>query len=133
MVEERAKASRGTSPIYHTASHGSAGQIERTPFRAKSRGAKLGEGKDNRKWNCEVRNELRWRLNRRCLTRVPKTWLKQPDARGRVVVESRLFSAGFSQVQRLVLYVTLDLSKLGGIQRRCRTRRTARLRDLNDV
>jgi hypothetical protein len=32
---------------------------------------------------------------------VPKIWLKQPDARGRVVVECRVFSAGFSQVQRL--------------------------------
>src|SRR5271155_4359807 len=102
MVEERANASRGPSPIYHTASHGPQGRSREDRFEERGRGTKLGEGKDKRKWNCEVRNELRWRLNRRCLARK-----QRPGARGRVVVESRLFSARFSQVQRLIrLYLT---------------------------
>jgi hypothetical protein len=54
MVEERAKASWGLSPIYHIASHGSVGGSREHRFEQRGRGAKLGEGKDNREWNCEV-------------------------------------------------------------------------------
>jgi hypothetical protein len=42
MVEERAKASRGPSPIYHTASHGPQGRSREHRFEERGRGAKFG-------------------------------------------------------------------------------------------